>query len=57
MIRRKGQEECAECVRLRALLRDARRVGDGSLAADCRVLLRRHPAHDDVPVPATGTER
>ncbi|MFE0425216.1 hypothetical protein [Streptomyces sp. NPDC058953] len=56
MIRRK-QEECAECVRLRALLKEARSVGDGSLAADCRVLLRRHPAHDGVPVVATATEQ
>ncbi|MEU3598973.1 hypothetical protein ABZ714_09625 [Streptomyces sp. NPDC006798] len=46
------RDECRECARLRALLADAEAVRDRSLAADCRVLLRRHPAHDGVPVAA-----
>lgn len=49
-------EQCRECVRLRALLEEARRAGDLSLAVDCRVLLRRHPSHDTVPVAAAGPD-
>ncbi|MEU3603769.1 hypothetical protein ABZ714_34440 [Streptomyces sp. NPDC006798] len=50
-------EQCRECERLRALLKEARRAGDLSRAVDCRVLLRRHPDHDGMPVAATATER
>ncbi|WP_432140400.1 hypothetical protein [Streptomyces sp. bgisy084] len=38
------------CDTLRAELAAAERDGDRSKAVDCRVLLRRHPEHDDVPV-------
>ncbi|MCZ1008171.1 hypothetical protein [Streptomyces lydicus] len=41
---------CDECRRLRAELAAAVRNGDKSKAVDCRVLLRRHPQHDGVPV-------
>ncbi|GGN54828.1 hypothetical protein ACFXN2_27225 [Streptomyces kronopolitis] len=41
---------CDECRTLRAELADAVRRGDKSKAVDCRVLLRRHPQHDGVPV-------
>lgn len=46
-------EDCPECVRLSALLARAQAAGDHTLATDCRVLMRRHPAHDGVPVAAT----
>jgi hypothetical protein len=38
---------------LLAVLALAERNGDRSKAVDCRVLLRRHPEHDDVPVAGT----
>ncbi|MFE7540131.1 hypothetical protein [Streptomyces platensis] len=41
---------CTTCDTLRAVLALAERNGDRSRAVDCRVLLRRHPEHDDVPV-------
>ncbi|WP_405840121.1 hypothetical protein OG528_19820 [Streptomyces platensis] len=41
---------CTTCDTLRAELATAERNGDRSKAVDCRVLLRRHPEHDDVPV-------
>ncbi|GAO07024.1 hypothetical protein NCG97_17755 [Streptomyces lydicamycinicus] len=41
---------CTTCDTLRAVLAVAERHGDRSKAVDCRVLLRRHPEHDDVPV-------
>lgn len=41
---------CTTCDTLRAVLALAERNGDRSKAVDCRVLLRRHPEHDDVPV-------
>ncbi|RXS85709.1 hypothetical protein EST92_07025 [Streptomyces sp. TM32] len=41
---------CAKCRTLRAELADAERSGDKTKAVDCRVLLRRHPQHDGVPV-------
>ncbi|MGA5559896.1 hypothetical protein ACPCUV_01705 [Streptomyces platensis] len=41
---------CTTCDTLRALMALAERHGDRSKAVDCRVLLRRHPEHDDVPV-------
>ncbi|MFI1015496.1 hypothetical protein [Streptomyces sp. NPDC020965] len=47
---------CLLCRRLRDRLRRAVRDGDETTAADCRVLLRRHPQHDDVPVPAPEAE-
>ncbi|MFE0422156.1 hypothetical protein [Streptomyces sp. NPDC058953] len=46
------QGECGECARLRVLLERAREARDKTLVTDCRVLLRRHPAHDGVPVTA-----
>ncbi|MFI1018077.1 hypothetical protein [Streptomyces sp. NPDC020965] len=49
-------DECLPCRRLRDRLRTANRVGDESTAVDCRVLLRRHPRHDGVPVPAPEAE-
>ncbi|MEU8681138.1 hypothetical protein [Streptomyces sp. NPDC048611] len=39
---------CTTCEILRAELAAAERDGDRSRAVDCRVLLRRHPEHDDV---------
>lgn len=53
---RQKQEACAICARLHNALREARRAGDLSRAVDCRVLLRRHPVHDFVPVPDTGDQ-
>lgn len=41
---------CSRCAELRAELADAARRGDQTKATDCRVLLRRHPKHDGVPV-------
>ncbi|MGW3007402.1 hypothetical protein ACWC9R_00980 [Streptomyces sp. NPDC001219] len=41
---------CTVCDTLRAELAAAERHGDQSKAVDCRVLLRRHPEHDDPPV-------
>ncbi|MEU3987978.1 hypothetical protein [Streptomyces platensis] len=45
---------CTTCDALRAELATAERHGDRSKAVDCRVLLRRHPEHDDVPVEGTA---
>ncbi|MFK0296869.1 hypothetical protein ACIQU6_41250 [Streptomyces sp. NPDC090442] len=45
-------EECPKCTQLRAELAAAERARDRARVVDCRVLLRRHPRHDDVPVPA-----
>ncbi|MFF4604033.1 hypothetical protein ACFY12_15070 [Streptomyces sp. NPDC001339] len=44
-----GAPACAECARLKVELALALRSGDHSGAVDHRVLLRRHPCHDDVP--------
>ncbi|MGC5342568.1 hypothetical protein ACPXCE_07415 [Streptomyces sp. DT24] len=44
--------DCVICENLTAGLTAAEAAGDASMAVDCRVLLRRHPQHDDVPVPA-----
>ncbi|MFE6737608.1 hypothetical protein [Streptomyces tubercidicus] len=41
---------CPTCDALRKELAAAERNGDPSKAVDCRVLLRRHPEHGDVPV-------
>ncbi|MFG2221980.1 hypothetical protein [Streptomyces sp. NPDC048644] len=41
---------CPTCARLTAELSAAERAGDASKAVDCRVLLRRHPQHDEIPV-------
>ncbi|WP_414506116.1 hypothetical protein [Streptomyces sp. NEAU-L66] len=41
---------CDKCQKLRAELAEAERIGDQTRAVDCRVLLRRHPQHDGVPV-------
>ncbi|MGW9041649.1 hypothetical protein ACWGQL_03645 [Streptomyces lydicus] len=41
---------CETCRALKAELAEAERSGDRTRAVDCRVLLRRHPRHDDVPV-------
>ncbi|MGW2630396.1 hypothetical protein ACWC2K_13840 [Streptomyces chattanoogensis] len=41
---------CPECDRLRDQLAAALNLGDQSEAVDYRVLLRRHPRHDDTPV-------
>ncbi|MEU3603110.1 hypothetical protein ABZ714_31030 [Streptomyces sp. NPDC006798] len=49
-------EQCRECERLRALLKEARQAGDLSRAVDSRVLLRRHPSHGGVPVTAAGPD-
>ncbi|SEE28529.1 hypothetical protein SAMN06272775_2882 [Streptomyces sp. 2323.1] len=47
---------CAKCRTLRAELADAERSGDKTKAVDCRVLLRRHPQHDGVPVEREGEQ-
>ncbi|MFI1012803.1 hypothetical protein [Streptomyces sp. NPDC020965] len=51
-----GQAECLPCRRLHDKLDAATRVNDETTAVDCRVLLRRHPAHDDRPVAARESE-
>ncbi|BDH13321.1 hypothetical protein HOK021_45000 [Streptomyces hygroscopicus] len=43
---------CTKCVELERELAAAEKAGDRTRAVDCRVLLRRHPEHDDVPVRA-----
>lgn len=45
---------CTTCHTLRAELAEAERNGDQTKAVDCRVLLRRHPQHDDVPIESKG---
>ncbi|MGW8556840.1 hypothetical protein [Streptomyces tubercidicus] len=41
---------CPKCEELRAELAKAERSGGQSKVTDCRVLLRRHPRHDNAPV-------
>lgn len=41
---------CTKCVELERELEAAERARDQTRAVDCRVLLRRHPQHDEVPV-------
>lgn len=48
----RGGDTCAECAHLRSELAAAEEAQDRARVVDCRVLLRRHPLHDDVPVPA-----
>ncbi|GES28902.1 hypothetical protein San01_13890 [Streptomyces angustmyceticus] len=48
---------CAKCGDLERELEAAERAGDRTRAVDCRVLLRRHPQHDDVPVAAAARAR
>ncbi|SDQ97350.1 hypothetical protein SAMN05216511_1123 [Streptomyces sp. KS_16] len=43
---------CTTCTDLEQALAAAEKAGDRTRAVDCRVLLRRHPAHDGVPVAA-----
>ncbi|GFE13152.1 hypothetical protein Sgleb_11990 [Streptomyces glebosus] len=43
---------CAKCIDLQRELEAAERARDRTRAVDCRVLLRRHPRHDGVPVEA-----
>jgi hypothetical protein len=43
---------CATCLHLEAELRLSVMESDRSREADCRVLMRRHPAHDNNPVKA-----
>lgn len=43
---------CAKCSYLQGELEAAERARDQTRAVDCRVLLRRHPQHDGVPVEA-----
>ncbi|GLW18090.1 hypothetical protein Stsp01_48330 [Streptomyces sp. NBRC 13847] len=43
---------CPQCRGLEQELAAAEQTGDRSRAVDCRVLLRRHPQHDGVPVEA-----
>lgn len=45
---------CPACQALREELAEAERTRDRSKAVDCRVLLRRHPRHDDTPVEGEG---
>lgn len=45
---------CTKCAELERELDAAEKAGDKTRAVDCRVLLRRHPQHDGVPV-ASGT--
>ncbi|MCF3174589.1 hypothetical protein IPZ61_14810 [Streptomyces sioyaensis] len=47
---------CDKCRTLRAELAEAERSGDKTKAVDCRVLLRRHPQHDGVPVEREGEQ-
>ncbi|MGW6457128.1 hypothetical protein ACWF94_14605 [Streptomyces sp. NPDC055078] len=57
--------KCETCERLRGTLKAAIEAGDKTMAIDCRVLLRRHPAHDARPIkanqpveePAAGTRK
>ncbi|BCK70701.1 hypothetical protein Srufu_046540 [Streptomyces libani subsp. rufus] len=46
---------CPTCQALREELAEAERTRDRSKAVDCRVLLRRHPRHDDTPVEGEGS--
>lgn len=48
---------CTKCVGLERELEAAERAGDQTKAVDCRVLLRRHPQHDGVPVEAGAGSR
>ncbi|MGX1757098.1 hypothetical protein ACWIG5_09325 [Streptomyces lydicus] len=48
---------CAKCAELERELTAAERAGDRTRAVDCRVLLRRHPQHDGVPVEAGARAR
>lgn len=41
---------CTKCIDLERELEAAEKAGDQTRAVDCRVLLRRHPQHDEVPV-------
>lgn len=41
---------CPDCQRLHAELTQAETSGNQTKAVDCRVLLRRHPQHDEVPI-------
>lgn len=43
---------CPKCIDLERELEAAEKAGNQSRAVDCRVLLRRHPQHDGVPVEA-----
>ncbi|MGP8300098.1 hypothetical protein ACTPOK_19635 [Streptomyces inhibens] len=46
---------CPKCRRLELDLEKAEAEGDATKAIDCRVLLRRHPQHDDIPVEEKGS--
>lgn len=48
---------CTKCADLERELEAADKAGDQSRAVDCRVLLRRHPQHEDVPVEAGARAR
>ncbi|MEU9112951.1 hypothetical protein AB0D04_14475 [Streptomyces sp. NPDC048483] len=51
MAEQEGSEHsCPECDDLKVQLAAALNIGDRSKAVDHRVLLRRHPHHDDTPV-------
>ncbi|GAA5610262.1 hypothetical protein Spla01_01399 [Streptomyces platensis] len=43
---------CTKCIDLQRELEAAERARDRTRVVDCRVLLRRHPQHDGVPVEA-----
>ncbi|MEU4845342.1 hypothetical protein [Streptomyces gilvosporeus] len=45
-----GDSACPECDDLKVKLAAALNIGDRSKAVDYRVLLRRHPHHDDTPI-------
>ncbi|MGP8300357.1 hypothetical protein ACTPOK_21020 [Streptomyces inhibens] len=49
-----GSVNCAKCAKLRAELAEAEEAGNKTKVIDCRVLLRRHPQHDEVPVESKG---
>lgn len=48
---------CTKCTDLERELEAAEKAGDQSKAVDCRVLLRRHPQHDGVPVETGARSR
>lgn len=47
---RHSEPPCPDCDTLKVQLETALHFGDLSEAVDLRVLLRRHPRHDDTPV-------
>ncbi|AJT65596.1 hypothetical protein [Streptomyces chattanoogensis] len=53
----KNEPTCPDCDDLKFKLAAALNIGDHSEAVDYRVLLRRHPRHDDTPVTSERKHR